>query len=373
LRREIQARNNQQGRNWNQIIQFRFLAYNFVMARALVMLLSWALIGYAESPALASLGKGNGLMQAERYKEAETLFLQALQSDKSLEEARKNLAICEFEQREYDAARRDFQALATGKSAVLARYYLGRLDLLDGNFDSALSRLRFAGARGAPFDQDFFLGVADYRKGSIKEAIAVWRRYLKVNPRDFRAHEWLARALAKTGARDEANLEYGRTRELHEYYAQGSVMLRQCSAMINEQRADEAWQVCGPMLETDDADKAAALGMLFGQAGDHQHALAFWDKAVTLDPESPEANYNLALAYFQLQAIPRAKPYAKTARDLWPQFPEANILYGTILYMLAEDREAIEVLNAAHSLRPDDENVKKLLVELRSHPPHPQN
>jgi len=343
------------------------------MARALVLLFGWALLVYAQSPALAYLGKGNSLMQAERYEEAEALFLRALEADKSLDEARKNLAICEFEQREYSAARLDFQSLAVGKNAGLAAYYLGRLDLLDGNFASAITRLRFAGTHHAPVDGDLFLGIAYYRNGPSKEAIAVWQRYLKVNPRDFRAHEWLARGLSKTGAAAEASEEYARTRELHDYYAQGSVLLKQCSALIGEQRSEEAWKTCGPLLETDDPDKAAAFGMLFGQANDHEHALAFWNRAVTLDPESPEANYNLALAYFQVREIVQARRYAQTARNLWPRFPEANILYGTILYMLAEDREAIQVLNDAQALRPDDENVKKLLAELRSHATQPQN
>jgi tetratricopeptide (TPR) repeat protein len=343
------------------------------MVRALVMLLGGALMGCAQSAGLGSLGKGNSLMQDERYEEAKAFFLQALQADRSLGEARKNLAVCEFEQREYGEARRDFQALKAVRDRGLADYYLGRLDLLDGKLDSAIRRLSSAGARGAPVDREFFLGMADFKKGWTKEAIGVWRHYLTLNPRDFRAHAWLARAFAKEGAREEASKEYARTRQLHDYYAQGSVMLTRCGALISQQKQEEAWQLCGPMLETDDADKAAAFGMLFGQAGDHAHALAFWNRALNLDPESPETNYNVALAYFEMQAVGQARGYAKTARDLWPEFPEATILYGTILYMLAEDKEALQVLTEAQALRPQDENVKKLLAELGRHAPQPQN
>jgi hypothetical protein len=57
----------------------------------------------------------------------------------------------------------------------------------------------------------------------------------------------------------------------------------------------------------------------------------------------------------------RASPCA-----LWPDFPEANVLYGTILYMLAEDDLAKQLLSHAQELRPDDEMVRRLLGELRA-------
>jgi len=42
------------------------------------------------------------------------------------------------------------------------------------------------------------------------------------------------------------------------------------------------------------------------------------------------------------------------------------VLYGTILYMLADDALAKQVLRHALSLRPDDEMVRRLLAELGS-------
>jgi Flp pilus assembly protein TadD len=38
-------------------------------------------------------------------------------------------------------------------------------------------------------------------------------------------------------------------------------------------------------------------------------------------------------------------------------------LYGTVLYMGAEDREAMAVLTRAHELKPDDPVVRRLLAE----------
>src|SRR5579884_2918132 len=104
--------------------------------------------------------------------------------------------------------------------------------------------------------------------------------------------------------------------------------------------------------------------MMFGQAGDAGHARAIWDKAVALDPDSPEINYNLALACYQMHKMACGRTYASNALRLWPDFPEANVLYGTILYQLRDDTQARRVLEHARQLRPDDAMVGRLLIEL---------
>jgi tetratricopeptide (TPR) repeat protein len=319
---------------------------------------------------MAYLGKGNELMQAERYDEAATQFKQALQRDQTLDEARENLAICEFKLREYQEARDLFQKMLATAGRPVASYYLARLDLLSEDPDSAVVRLRSLSASDAIADRGiadwrYFLGVAFFKKGQLTDAIESFQLQLKTNPRDFRAHQWLARALMKSGRQTEASQEFARARELHEYYTQGSVAIAGCRSLLTAGKRDGAWAACQPMLETDDVDKVAAIGMLFGEMGDQAHSFIAWQKAVALDPDSPELNYNLALASFQLKDMARAKRHAQIACNLWPQFPEANVLYGTILYMLADDAEAVRVLRRAEALRPEDLNVRHLLAELQ--------
>jgi tetratricopeptide (TPR) repeat protein len=347
------------------------LAYNFFMLRLTLLLCLVPLtIWCFPSSAMAYLGKGNELMQAERYDEAAAQFKQALQRDQTLDEARKNLAICEFELREYQQARDLFQTMLATVERPVASYYLARLDLLNGNPDSAIVRLRSLSSSDAITERSiadwrYFLGVAYFKKGQFTDAIACFKLQLKTNPRDFRAHQWLARALIKAGQPAEASQEFARARELHEYYTQGSVAIAGCRSLLNAGKKDEAWAACRPMLETDDVDKVAAIGMLFGEVGDQTHSFIAWQKAAALDPDSPELNYDLALASFQLKDMVRAKQYAQIACNLWPQFPEANVLYGTILYMLADDTEAVRILRRAEALRPEDLNVRRLLAELQ--------
>jgi tetratricopeptide (TPR) repeat protein len=172
--------------------------------------------------------------------------------------------------------------------------------------------------------------------------------------------------LLKLGRQQEAEQEFSRTKELYAYYAEGSRALAACQVLLGAGRSDEAWQQCGAMVETDDVDKLVALGVAFGGKGDAQHARIIWEKARRLDPDSPEINYNLALACFHVRDLRQAEAYVRDAVRLWPDFPEANVLYGTVLYMLADDARAREVLSHAQELRPDDEMVRRLLAELRS-------
>jgi tetratricopeptide (TPR) repeat protein len=317
----------------------------------------------SSTPVAALLAKGNALMRDERYNEAVTEFQKALNQDGKLVEARRNLAICRFELRQYDQARQLFQPLSTGSST--ADYYLARIDLLEGHLDQAIRRFQVIDETGRIEDEKFFLGLAFYKKGDFTSAIPFFEQWIKLSPRDFRAHEFLARSLARTNRPAEAAHEFARTRELHNYYLEGSVALKRCATLLDQGRQTEAWTLCG--TDTDDVDKISAVAMLFSRAGDDRHALLGWKRAVALDPESPENNYNLALSLFKLKDIALSRQYVRAALQVWPDFPEANVLYGTILYMLAEDGEAVRVLTRARELRPDDQMVRRLLEELASH------
>jgi tetratricopeptide (TPR) repeat protein len=131
---------------------------------------------------------------------------------------------------------------------------------------------------------------------------------------------------------------------------------------LSAERSGEAWERCQPLLETDDVDKLASLGILFGKSAEYGHAFEIWKRAVVLDPDSPEINYNLALSAYHVKNLPQARQSAAVAVQLRPDFFEANMLYGTILYQTAQDDEAIRVLTHAHELQPSDEETRKLLA-----------
>jgi tetratricopeptide (TPR) repeat protein len=183
------------------------------------------------------------------------------------------------------------------------------------------------------------------------------------NPRDSRIHQLLARAYQKTGQNGQAEKEFAETRRLHDYYLEGSAAIGRCRALLAQRDPEAAWAACRPLMDTDDVDKIVAIGILFGQAGRYAPALEAWQKAAALDPDSAEIQYNAAFTCFQLKDLPCARRYAAVAVRQRPDFVEANILYGTILYMGAEDAEALRVLTHANELQPSDPAVRRLLAE----------
>ena len=333
----------------------------------LLVLLLWSAGGAAAGSTIAAqahLGSGNQLMQAERYEEAAEEFQQALREDSALAQARDQLAVCRFELSDYTQAKPLFdQMLTVNSSARLASYYLGRIDLIEHDLDSAIRRLRSLPRDNPVRDELYYLGSAYYKQGKYQQSLEVLKQAAVQNPRDARVHQLLARAYQKLGQSARAESEFTETRRLHDYYLEGSVAIGRCRALLSHGQAEAAWEQCRPLTETDDVDKIVAIGMLFGEAEKYQQALMAWEKAVALDPDSSEIQHNLALTCFHLNDVFRARQHAAEAVRLRPDFVEANILYGTILYMGAEDELAIPVLTHANELKPGDPSVRRLLAE----------
>ena len=333
----------------------------------IVLLVMWMAAGAAAgstAAARAYLGSGNQLMQAERYAEAADEFQKALRDDRTLTQARDQLAICYFELRDYTHARPLLEQMFLDKSSAgVASYYLGRIDLIDRDFASAVRRLLSIPREHPVRDELYYLGSAYFKQERYAESIRSLQQAAAQNPRDSRVHHLLARAYQKAGQPKAAEKEFAETRRLHDYYLEGSVAIARCRSLLVQGNPEAAWAMCRPLTETDDVDKIVAIGILFGQAKQYQPALEAWQKAAALDPDSSEIQYNFALTCFHLNDMRRARERAVEAVRQRPDFVEANILYGTILYMGAEDGEALRVLTRAHDLKPDDGSVRRLLAE----------
>src|SRR5262249_28624346 len=84
-------------------------------------------------------------------------------------------------------------------------------------------------------------------------------------------------------------------------------------------------------------------------------------RAAELAPESPQMQYNLALAYYQLHQFAEARGPLASAIARWPDLFQLNALYGAVLMELGEDHLAHETLRHAHELNPEDSATARLL------------
>lgn len=340
-------------------------ARNLVLGCVITVIFVLRLCAAADN-ARAHLGSGLRLFDLQRYSEAAREFQQALALDPQLAEARYHLAVCDFNQRRYAEARAEFARLQGGEyRPAWVRYYLGRLELIDGNLDAAIRELTGL-SRDTPLqDELYYLGQAYLKKGQTSEAIRCLDRQVKFNPRDFRAHNLLARACQKAGQAREAEREFQRAEQLHRYYAQGQQDLAACRALLQSGKAAEAWARCGAIARTDDIDKQVAAGLMFGEFSQYDRARELLERALALDPDSPEVNYDLGYNCFRQKDYAAARRYLETALRLRPDFFEALEVQGNTLYLLHEDGAARQALERAHQLRPEDASVSNLLDRLR--------
>lgn len=334
-------------------------------AVALAVFLTYAPSMAAANDAQAHLGAGLKLFSVARYSEAAKEFQLALDADPHLYDARYHLAVSEFNECQYPEARREFERLvpsAYRKAWVV--YYLGRLDLADGRLDSAIRRFESLKQRQPLEDELYYLGSALMKKDEPKRAIPVLQKQVGFNPRDFRAHYLIARAYVKTGRPKEAEREFEQSERLHRYYLAGKQQLLRCREQLAAGHTDRAWSDCGSALKTDDIDKLVAVGMLFGEFHDYDHALTAFEKARTLDADSPEINYDIGFTYFQQKQYSQARQFLEAALRERPDFFEALTVGGAVLYKLGDTPSAQQVLERAHALRPNDQGVSKLLEQL---------
>ena len=338
--------------------------------RAFLLSLLWAVGGAIvlaqsnteQSAPKAHVGKGYDLVQSDRYAEAAQEFREALALDPSAIDARYQLAVCLLALGEPVKSRREFERLriATDNDPSVA-YYLARLDLLEGHAADAIRRLVPLMAHPPFRDAAFYLGSAYLLHGDLDDAVKWLREAAQSNPHDFRAHYRLARVLQQKGLRAEAEQEYTRSTEMREHYNESARQSVACVQALQTGSDSTAREVCNRLFDSSDPDKLTTLGMLYGQNGKYEEALAPLKRAAELDPDSFEVYHNLGVTYFRLRRPAEARAPLEKAVALRPDFFGSNALLGATLYSLKDDPAAWRVLHFAHQLRPDDRDTTELL------------
>jgi Flp pilus assembly protein TadD len=310
----------------------------------------------------AHLGQGYQDLAKERYSEAAREFAQALAENPHLARARYELGVCDVALGRREKAREEFERLLRadpGEPSVI--YYLGRLDLIDGQSKAAVRQLHSI-ARCAPFsDTAYYLGTAYLEEGQLKPAEAWLQQAARLNPRDFRVFDHLARVYQKEDRAEAAEREYARSAELRNHYNKTAAQGIQCSEALEADSLRKARVICQELFQEDDPDRLTTLGMLYGRHGDYGDAVAPLVRAAQLDPDSYEVQHDLGLTYFRLRRFEGARAPLARAVTLRPDFFGSNALLGATLYMLKDDPAAYRVLLHAHQLNPADANTTELL------------
>ena len=308
------------------------------------------------------VGKGYSQMQEQRYDQAAHEFERALSLDPKRVRARYQLAICYFALGHREQSRRQFARLLTetGNDSSIV-YYLGRLDLDEGNLNSAIHRLGSITSQPPFPDTAYYLGSAYLKKHDLPAAQEWLKKAQKDSPRDFRIPDHLARVYQQAGRKEEAEKQYTLAAGLRQRYDDASQRAVSCSRALETLPLAQSRASCQALFDPTDPDRLTTLGTLYGQHGDYAAAVEPLLLAAKLDPDSWEIQHNLGLTYFRLRRHPQARPALERAVALRPDFFGSNALLGATLFALGEDETAYRILEHAHQLNPDDGETADLL------------
>ena len=317
----------------------------------------------------AHLSKGYDALRQDVYGVAVAEFRAALQLDPSLVwKARFPLAAALFELHKSDEARQELNAVRheVGDDPRVL-YYLGRLDLEDRNFESAILNLKEAATAKPkpPFpDTAYYLGFAYFKHNDLADAERWLKEAARINPHDARVLYQLGFVYRKEGHEEEAGKTLAASEELRRRDDSEAQLRAECGKKLEQGPREEARNVCEQLYAPDDAAKLTALGTIYGQHGDLEAALRPFRRAAELEPKSPQMQYNLALTYYQLNQFKEARAALARVIEQWPDLFQLNSLYGAVLLKLGEDVQAYRALHHAQQLKPEDSGTTDLLYKV---------
>jgi tetratricopeptide (TPR) repeat protein len=302
------------------------------------------------------LGRAYDALRDDRYEVAAAEFRAALKLDPKLTlRARFPLAVALFEMKKPEEARREFEAvrLETGDHPNIS-YYLGRLDLDELQYESAIRNLNQAIAQPPFPDTAYYLGFAYFKQGDLTAAEKWLKEAGQMNPHDARVQYQLGLVYRKQGREQEANQAMALSGEQRQRDSSQGQLRLVCAQKLDQAPREEAHAICEQLYDPDDAEKLTELGTIYGQHGDVVAALKPLRRAAELAPQSPQMQYNLALAYYQLNQFEEARTPLSNAVTRWPDIFQLAALYGAVLSKLGEDLPAYQALQHAHALNAQD-------------------
>ncbi|HZU27525.1 MAG TPA: tetratricopeptide repeat protein [Bryobacteraceae bacterium] len=313
------------------------------------------------------VARATQLMQDRLFAAAGSEFEIALKQEPSNNGVRFQYAACLFAQGRNEEARQQFEAVRrqTGDSPGV-NYYLGRLDLLGGDFASAVGKLRAAEADPAFSRAAFYLGLAYLGTGNRAEAIHSLERAATASPRDGQVHYRLARAYSAAGRSDDADREYKLYNDCRNTLRTTEQDVRECAKALRSSRIEEARPVCQRVADPNDPERLVVLAQLYGERGAYDDAIEPLRRAVQIDAESFEAWHDLGLTLFRLKRYGDARAPLERAVALNPEFADTLNLLAATLYVLGDDAAALPVLEKLHSLKPGDAQVSAALERVRA-------
>ena len=282
---------------------------------------------------------------------AAALLRQMLQADPRSAPALAALGRLAAEQGDHRAAARQFEAaLRVDPGASELHYPLGLAYRGLGDLERARHFLERRGGGKAALDDPLLdelevlasgmrlhqnRGSEAFLQGRFAEAAEHYRRAAEAEPSSALAHANLASALTRLGRFQEAQSHYQRALA----------------------------------IESVHADANRNYGTLLARLGQDERAVAHYRRALAVDAGNAGGHFNLANALRRLGRFDQAAPHYRQAIESDPRRRRAHLALALTLVKLERWAEAIDVLEAARAIFPDERPLTQALARLLASAP----
>jgi protein O-mannosyl-transferase len=312
-------------------------------------------IAKAPENARAYASLGMAYARQERWNEAATQYVHALQLSPDFADAQNDYASVLLALGQNNEAVHHYELAARLKPAdPEIRYNLGHAYIVTGASAAAIAQLEPVIAQQPEFiAARLELGNAYLREKYLSAAISTFEAVVKLQPANASAHHALALALMQAGQATTALSHFERVVDLdpRSATAQNEFGL----ALATMGRDAEAISHFAAAVQLDPRSVGAQVNWAnaLENAGDRRSAAQHYAEAVRLEPGNADLRYNLGNLLLQLeQPAEAANEYGK-ALALRPSFAPAHYNLGLALVRLGRPSEAISRFVAARNSLPD--------------------
>jgi tetratricopeptide (TPR) repeat protein len=301
-------------------------------------------------------------LDTQKYREAVEELRAAIAIQPEIRGAYYQLGFALFELNRFKEAEKAFtRELDFQPPDPYSLYYLGRIRADGGVPQQAIALFEKSLAAGEVLDCRERLASRYLAMGRVEEAIRFLQTSVKVRPEDGSLHYQLARAYKQKGKVAEAKLEFDAAARWKAKFREDMISLSELRSSLARKNQPNAISQMQKLSASNDSDILMASATALGQAGLHQEAISFLNKTVALNPNIPEAHYDLARAYVALENHAAARPELEKAVAMKPGFYEAELLLGTLLVDEGNGDAAIPHLRAAVKIKADNPKLLMML------------
>lgn len=250
------------------------------------------------------------------------------------------------------------RALSTEPNSVQALHMLGLVYHREEKFSKAEEALQHA--VGLAGDRDpqlvFLLAQTEFALKKTQEGLALADRVGKLAANVPAARYSIGRLLLENGFPREAVQELEKARSLTP--ADPAILTELIAAYVKAREAEKAQPLLESLLSSASYDDLLRAGSRWGEIGQIQAAARAFERALQLRPDSYNARFNLAFAFFQKGALDQALAALDGIDHTQAQsHSDYHYLRGKIELALQHPQVAAEEYLQATRLKPDDESL----------------